>query len=71
MRLMPVTPDAPDRNAGLPDIAIVSMSDSGRGGTGGVSTAVATAGRGRGVAQTTQLRAESGASFPQVGHLII
>ena len=55
---------------GIP--AIVSESGVvGRTGNGGVRTAVATVGRGRGVLQTTQLLADSGASFPQVGHLII
>jgi hypothetical protein len=53
--------------------AMVSASAvvPGRDGTGGVRSAVATLGRGRGVLQTTQLLADSGASFPQFGHLII
>ncbi len=52
--------------------AIVSESGvAARDGTGGVRTPVATLGRGRGVAQTTQLLADSDASFPQFGHLII
>ena len=38
---------------------------------GGVRTAVATLGRGRGVAQTAQLFADSGASVPHFEHLII